>query len=195
MIIINPYMFSNNCVSIQNLTGSTVGGGTSTSTFLPAYGLYNYSLGVMLYKPLELGSAKQITGLQILYNSWTVPYNFLNQKITLAHSVQSSFTSTTPNTDLSNLTLSDITICESSFTQGITTNGVWLTVIFETPFCYNGVDNVALIWENNDGSWQAGYGTCQASSVTNSSFYAYWDVTKPVTGSRTSTRPNIRLIY
>jgi hypothetical protein len=82
----------------------------------------------------------------------------------------------------------------------ISTNG-WQTITFDSPFVYNGTDNLLLIWENRDGDWTSGYGwaKCWFDNTHNESWRLYQDYTYPAGTdygtADVSYRPNTRFDY
>lgn len=170
--------FSGGGESCVPATGATtqVTFGTTNSARFPAYGLYNYGITIQLFTQSALQSAlgagqKRITSVEYLVNTgWTSPYIFNNQTIKMAH-VDPTITDIPNNAwnatfdnaaSLSNL--SDMKTCKSNFTwePSATSTGSWDTTTLDDFFCYNGTSGILLIWENNDGSWQSGYGTMVA---------------------------------
>lgn len=202
MMIINPYSVQDpsGCVSVSGTT-TQYGTGTSTDSRYPAFGLYNYSHQMFLFTQAEIGASKQITGIAFNMSGYTVPYTFLNQTIKLFHTTDAEFGTsvqiTNVNGDVTGINQSNITTCRSGFTWTINPNG-WITVNFTTNFCYDGVKNLVIQWENRDGSWTSGYGFAQVNNpVTFKTWYKELDASYPTGfGTRNSaSRPNIRLLY
>ena len=140
-----------------------VGTGTRNSSNAPAYGLYDYSWYAAIWEYDELGSTAlnpvpmQITGINIQIAGYSNGYTYNNQTIKLYHVVESVFDNNGQPIDLSNLTIYDETIVKENFTWTIFGSG-WKSFTFDTNFCYNGTDNLLLVWENRDGSWASGFG-------------------------------------
>ena len=147
------------------ITGGSlqIGTGTDNLNQYPAFGLYNYSVSMFLYRASELGDARQITGIDVTFNSYTSGYSFLNQTIKLAHITDNKLNSNV-TVSLGGITTKNLTTCKSNFTNTITSGGS-KTFTFDTNFFYNGDDNLLLIWENRDGSWTSGYGTSKCTFV------------------------------
>jgi hypothetical protein len=177
---------SNSCpYSVYDVT-QQLGSLYTTSGVKPANGLYNYSINANIYSPSLFGSAEcQITGLQVKVQSYTIPYTYNNQEIWIGVVSNSSFPSATPNTDFSDLNfIEPLVQVKGSFSFNITSNGIWYTFNFDTPYCYDGSHNLLVVWKNNDGSWQSGYGNADVANIVSKSMYAGWDVTQPATGTR-----------
>jgi hypothetical protein len=84
-----------------------------------------------------------------------------------------------------------LTKVKASFSCNITSNGLWYTFNFDTPYCYSGTGNILLVWKNYDGTWSSGYGSTQVANVVSKSMYKGSDVSFP-TG--TGTRDNYPLL-
>ena len=185
------------CTSVQSLdvTSNT---GTSNILRYPAYGLYDFSHSMFIVQQSEIGSGeKQMESIQIEVGGYTTPHSYNNQTIKLAHTSDVEFGASV-QVDLSGITYTDLTTVKNSFTWTISTSG-WLTITFDDNFCYNGTDNLLVIWENRDGSWQSGYGRseCWFDNTNYLSWFKYQDNSYP-TGFGTrdqSYRPNFRFGY
>lgn len=185
------------------ITGTTTQYGVSSGTDsrYPAYGLYNYSHQMFLFTQAEIGSAKQITGIQFYMSGYTGGYTMTNQTLKIYHTTDAIFGTsvqiTNTNGDVSGINQTDLTTCRSGFTW-TPVNNTWNTVTFTTNFCYDGIKNLVIQWESRDGSWTSGYGTAQVNNpVTFKTWYKELDASYPTGfGTRNSaSRPNIRLIY
>ena len=194
------------CTPIQSLTFNA-NSGTSNLSFAPVYGLYDYGMSMFLIDQSELGSGeKQLTSISFEAAGFTAPYVVNNQRIQLAHTTDTNLTSSinitnggsvaTPAT-FTGVNNSDLQEVKTPFTWTIS-NG-WLTVTFDTTFCYNGVDNLLIGWENRDGTWVSGYGWWESwfDNTNTETWYKYQDTTFPTGFGTTnvSYRPNIRLGY
>lgn len=168
--------------------------GTSNYNSLPIYGLYDYSVSGFILLQSEIGvGTKEINNIQVQLGGYTTPYTFNNQDIYLAHVTESEFDSS-PNVDLSDLTISNLTKCVNGQNLTISSNG-WVTLTFDANFSYNGTDNIVILWESHDGSWSSGYGYAETSTTyTNRSFEKHQDGSFPTgTGTRNSRLINVQL--
>lgn len=182
------------CVPIEE-ADKTIGTGTSTVSFLPAYGLWDYSWGAMIWDAAEMDGAKQITGVEFNHTGFTGGYTYLDQRIFVAHVEESEF-SALPMVDLSDLTITDLTECKESFTNTLLSPAGFKRFDFDTNFCYNGTSNLILVWENRDGSWASGFGSTRFTVATNKAAYKYQDDEYPFgVGENSSARPNIKFQY
>lgn len=163
----------------------------TTTSFNPIYGLYNYSISGNLYSGASVG-AKQLTGLSVYFSGYTTPYSYINQELWIGVVSNSTFPTTTPQVDFSDLTfITPLTKVKSSFTLNIT-NNTWHQFNFDTNFCYDGANNLLLVWKNYDASWQSGYGNAQVANVVSKAMYKGQDASFPTTG--TGTRTNFPLL-
>ena len=114
--------------------------GTSTSTYIPTYGNYNYSFSQQIFKSSEINAATTISGFEIeVSNTGSKARNI---DIYMMHTSANEITSWLPM-DNAQLVYSGVV----AFTEG------WQQINFDTPFNYNGTDNLVLIVDDNTGSW------------------------------------------
>jgi hypothetical protein len=198
------------CAPIVGTDATIINGTGSVLSYVPYSGYYNYSLGVWLMTASELGSAKQFTGLQ-LSKAYTEPSGItqLNQTIKIYHTTATELPSTinTSGTFGSSLTLNGVnaflpvsdetTVLNSSWYQ--TASAGWKNLNFSTNFCYNGTDNVVVMWVNNDGAYDPSnypfWDTDSTSASTNKGGWQYSDTVKPTSLSRSNQRPHLKLNY
>ena len=210
--LINSHRFSvsGGCAPIVG-TDFTVLSGTGTVLhYVPYTGYYNYSLGIWLMTSFELGTAKQFTGLQ-LSKAYTEPSGItqLNQTIKIYHTTATELPSTinTTGTFGSSLTLNGVnaflpvsdetTVLNSSWYQ--TASAGWKNLNFSSNFCYNGTDNVVVMWVNNDGAYDVSnypfWDTDTTLASTNKGAWNYSDSSGPTSLSRSNQRPHLKLNY
>ena len=181
--------------SIKGLTWSTTVGTTNRSYF-PAYGLYDYSVYMSIFLQSELDSGIEVlTGLEVQLGSYSTNYTYYNFTVKVAHTNSSSIGSYSVYPNLSGLTTSDITTVKNEFDWTVS-NG-WNTINFDTNFEWNGTDNIVVLYENRDGSWDSGYGHGESHSPGSYlSGYKYQDSSYPTgTVTRNSSRLNTKLKY
>ena len=111
---------------------------------LPFDNLYNYSLTQQLYMSEELGYAGLITSID--FRKDTDKECVRNLDIYMVHTDKISFESTT---DWIQVTDADLVF---SGTVNFVHND-WTTITLDTPFNYDGQHNVALIVDDNTGSY------------------------------------------
>lgn len=196
------------CTPIQGLTFSSAAG-TSNLYDAPVYGLYDYGMSMFLIDQSEFGSGeKQLKSISFESASFTAPYTVNNQRIQIAHTTATNLTSSIQITsagDLSNpatftgVAYSDLQEVKTPFTWAIGSTGWQTPITFDENFCYNGTDNLLVIWENRDGTWMSGYGWWESwfSNTNTETWYKYQDTTFPTGFGTTnvSYRPNMRFEY
>jgi len=168
--------------------------GTTNVNKSPAYGLYDYSTYAMIVKSSELDEGIELFNkLQFQVGGYTNGYTYSDMTIKMYHIGSASFISTT-YTDLRNQSVSD----ETTIWEGdLTLSNGWNEITFDTNFEWNGTDNIVILFENRNGSWQSGYGYGENHYVSsNIVAYTYQDNSYP-TGSmvKYSRRLNIKLGY
>lgn len=184
----------------QGLTWSSTTG-TANVFYQPAYGLYDYSICMFIILASELTPGMNcINGLEYETNGYTTPYTYFNQTIRLVHT-QSSFFGTAVTVDLQNLQgVSDDTTVKANFDYTIANAG-WNSISFDTPFQWNGSDNILVIHENRDGQWDSGYGwgeVLNQGSGINRTAFLYQDNSYPSDNqvlSVNNRRINMKLTY
>ncbi|MBL9185109.1 MAG: M36 family metallopeptidase [Verrucomicrobiaceae bacterium] len=137
-------------------TPVTIGAGTSTSG-KPLDTSYDGARSQMIFIPSEIGGSRLLTGISL--NITTPPALPLTRfGIRLKHTATGSYPSSTSfdNTSL-------ITVYQRS-SESITATG-WREFVFDTPFAYNGVQNllVDMVFDNAGSSTA---GICQSTLVS-----------------------------
>ena len=202
--MIIPYAFmkeqsssGGGCAAVVGSTTSAIVNGTSNSNDMPFESYWKYSVSGIILLASELGSAKQFTGLEV-QRAGGSNISEPNQTIQLMHVTESEM-NLYPAVDLSDLTVSDRTTCYTGSVYIGTINGAWYGVNFSTNFCYNGTDNVAILWENRSGTWTSSYPTFETSTSASDSNRGMWDYKDPqyadLVPARVSRRYNVKLKY
>lgn len=134
-----------------------IGSSALKSENIPLNSNYNYSWSGFIYKSDEINNvnivgndekSKVLTGIDVYHANITSP-NLSNQNIYLGH-IDEFFFNNVPQVNLSDLNVSNLTLCKSLFTTSFR-NNKWVTYNFDTNFIYNGTKNLLLIWENKSG--------------------------------------------
>ena len=198
--LVNPHRFANSgfCTP-QGLTWSSTTG-TVNRYMLPAYGLYDYSVSMSIILAGELTTGMScINGVQYELAGYTSGYTYYNQTIRLVHT-QSSFFGTAVTVGLANLQgLSNDTTVKANFDFTISGSG-FNAISFDTPFQWNGTDNILVIHENRDGNYNSGYGWGESLSQSNinRTAYLYQDNSYPLDSQVVTVdhrRINMKLTY
>ena len=135
-----------NVVSFVPSDKMTIGSGTTTSSYLPLHNYYNYSLTQQIYTTAELGAAGNILSIDFYKNS-TVQCN-RNLDIYMVSTTKSEFSSNTdwiPVTDANKVFSGTVNFA----------NNDWTTITLTTSFAYNGTNNVAIVVDDNTGSYKS----------------------------------------
>ena len=123
-----------------------IGTATATSNYLPTNNYYKYSLTQQIYTTAELGAAGNIMSIDFYKNN-TVECN-RNLDIYMVSTTKSSFSG---NTDWIAVTAAD-----KVFSGMVNfSNNSWTTITLSTPFSYDGSHNVAIIVDDNTGSYKS----------------------------------------
>ena len=140
--------------------GIAIGDAAMSDGYLPSYSFYNYTLSQQIYTTDEIGTACEIASIAF--------FNAGSQKtrsytIYMTHTDKSTFENAN---DWINVTEEDM-VYSGSVTMMANR---WTTVFFDTPFNYNGTSNLALIVDDNTGSWSSGmscrvFGTSSSQAI------------------------------
>jgi hypothetical protein len=120
----------------------TIGTGTSTQSYIPFYGLYDYGWTKTIYTATELTAVGLTNGPidGIGYEVGNSPTNYVAVD-------QRGFIRHTTATELDN-TYPDNTQNQSVFQGDYTWNGPgWHHIMINQPFVWNGTDNIEILWE------------------------------------------------
>ena len=191
MILIHP--FWETCPTSSTGASATIGTISGNNAFIPHYGLYNYNWSAWILTAAEIGGPKQITGIGYTPVSYTSGFQYLNQVIKVGHVVESSWPTATPQINLSDITVTDLKIVKTYFTE-TPVSGIVNRFNFDSYFCYDGTSNLLIVWENRDTDWTGGYGTHQHTVATNQGAYQNLDANFPTgSGIRINTKPVTKL--
>jgi hypothetical protein len=170
----------------------TIGTGTSTTSYLPLYGYYDYSYGGIIYNANEINYTGLINKIQFYVGN--TPNNYItdNQIIYMGEVPYTEFTST------SLIDTVGLTRVKEPFSY-TWNGGGWKEFTLTTPFDYSGDSSLLIVWVNRDGSKiTSGYPSFRYTSKTNGGIYKYQNSTYPAipgTGTRTANRPNIQISF
>ena len=146
----------------------TIGSGTSTSNTLPLNNYYNYTVTQQIYTTAELGAAGNILSVDFYKNNTVVCSR--NIDIYMVSTSKNSFTGT-----------SDwITVTDNDKVFSGTVNFVdndWTTITLDTPFEYDGTNNVAIVVDDNTGTYKSNTTFLTYTTSSNQAHYCYQDGT------------------
>ena len=160
--------WSNVCTFLPSNTQTVeIGSGTGTSNYLPTNNYYNYSLTQQIYTAAELGQAGQITSIDFYKNATTSCNR--NLDIYMVSTSKSSFSGGSD--------WFTVTDANKVFSGTVNfANNAWTTITLNTPFAYDGVHNVAIIVDDNTGSYKSNT-PFLTFSASNQAIYIYSDNT------------------
>ena len=167
-----------------------IGSGSSTSKYLPSYSYYKYGLTQQLYTPAEIGSAGIIKSIAF-YNSGAEKTRTYDMYL-----VNTNKTEFASNTDWIAVTDAD-KVFSGTVTMIV---DEWTTFTLDSPFVYDGTSNLALIMDDNTGSYSNGMQCEVFNSTSNCAIYNYsdntnYDPSSPsgYSGSRVNVKNHIKI--
>ena len=146
----------------------TIGSGTSTNQYIPTYNYYDYSLTQQIYTKAEVGEAGTITHIAF-YVSANPDQRKLD--IYMSHTSKSNFSSTSDWVTQG----TNYRVVHDYQTFGQTG---WNVIPLDTPFEYNGTDNLLITVDDNSDSWVSSKMSFYVYSTgANRAHYTYQDDT------------------
>ena len=133
-------------VSFQVNNEIQIGSGSSESSLLPTTSTYNYVLTQQIYTKEELGMSGTISSIA-----------FKNVGTEKTRNLDIYFVLTDKSSFTSNTEWISVTDADKVFSGEVTfTAGEWTTISLEVPFTYINTENLAVIVDDNTGSWSSG---------------------------------------
>ena len=149
--------------------GTMIGdGGDATSSYLPSYNFYDYSLSQQIYTVEELGAPGLITSIAF-YNAGaekTRTYDFY-----MKNTEKSAFSGASD--------WETVTDADKVFSGSVTmTADAWTFIVLDNPFIYDGSSNVVLVSDDNTGGYTSSpHMACRVFSAAGQALYKYQDAT------------------
>jgi hypothetical protein len=167
-----------------------IGTGTSETGRVPTYYLYDYGWSQVIYLQSEIVESMEISGVSYYVDNSPSNYEMLDQRIYLKHTTLATF----PDAAYDDPATAGFT---QVFQGDVTWNGSgWHEITFDTPFAYNGSDNLIVYWQNHDADYASSGPKFRYTAQSNRAKYKYADNSFPaVSGSRNNYASNIRLHY
>lgn len=142
-------------LSLDSKSSLTIGTGTLNTEKYPFNGYSNFSWSDVIYTQSELGASGTISKIAFFVDNAPSAYTMNNQLIYIRNTSSQSFTNTS---------YPGISGFTQVFNGTITYNGAgWKEITFSTPYNYNGIDNLEILYENRDGSFSSGFPTFRNS--------------------------------
>jgi hypothetical protein len=175
--------FSCGAVDPTSTAFDTIGdinGNSSTSNYFPTNSCYNYALGQQIFTPEEIGHGGQINSIAMKVAS--VADANRNMEIYMTHSSDASASDF----------IWDGTVLVWSGTTALVADSLY-TFTLNTPFLYNGVDNLVIICRDMTGSYQcSNYWYVNQNGVSGCSRYVYQDGSAYPIGFSGGSASNLR---
>ena len=167
-----------------------IGEGTATDYYLPTYNFYNYSFSQQLYTADEIGMAGTITDIAF-YNAGAVKTRSI--ELYMLNIDKASFSG---GTDWIPVAATDM-VFAGTVTFAV---GEWTTITLDTPFDYDGLDNLAVVTRDVTGTYSSSpHMACRVFDATGMALRAYrdastYDPANPgVTGTVSNKKNQIQL--
>lgn len=170
---------------IDGRGANVLGTGTTSTSYMPYYTLYDYGWSAGIYKRSEIQYIGTIDTVWFEINSGTVGTT-ASQKMYMATVNDSTFASASIP-DISTMTL----VFDGTVTQPASG---WLPVPLTTPYNYNGNGHLMFYWENREGSWSGNPSiSFKSTTMANVAKYGYSDGAFPTgAGTIMTTRTNMK---
>ena len=143
-----------------------IGEGSITNTYLPDYSYYNYSFTEQIYTAEEINAMGNINSVSF-YNTGDARTRQI--AVYLSHTDKSQFEDTYDWVNMTNgnkVFEGEVTFVSED----------WTTINFDTPFLYNGTNNLVIAVDDNTGAWVNGQPPFKADATTDPmAIYIYND--------------------
>ncbi len=163
----------------------------STNYMIPVNNYYRYTYSQQIYTAEEMGLAEGavLSGIGFQYGYTVASTEKTNVTIYLAHTTVSSFASGSSWIPISTAT--------QVYTGSLNCSQGWNYFEFDTPFQYNGTDNLVLIVDDNSGDYNSSSYVFNTHSATSKTLHYYNDSTNPdpnspPSGNTLSSRNNVQ---
>ena len=157
-------------ISANFVKGHLIGDGSdATSTYLPTYSYYNYSLTEQIYTSEELGEAGLITSIA-----------FYNAGAEKTRTLDFYMKSTDKSSFSDNSDWIAVSAIDKVFSGSVTfTANEWTVITFSNPFIYDGTSNVVLVTDDNSSAYtNSPHMACRVFNAPSQALYVISDDTK-----------------
>lgn len=157
------------CFALQGHAQVLIGNGIDEGQNVPFEPYYEHSYGQSIYLASEVNASGDITALKWYFSGTSTLPSSQDLTVYLGHTSKTEFASPTDWEDISVLT--------QVYAGGITVSGAgWTTITFDTPFTYNGTDNlIVAVRENSSGYDSSGDDFYNFATMSARSIYKYSD--------------------
>ncbi|MCB5234188.1 MAG: choice-of-anchor D domain-containing protein, partial [Candidatus Cloacimonetes bacterium] len=176
--------------------GLVVIGDGTTNSYMPVNTFYGYSYAQMLYKADEIMTQdRQLEKVAYHWNGAGAAPNSDQWTIYIGHTDKEAFANTTDWIGVNDLTV----VYQGTVTMPA--ENMWIEIELETPFIYNGVDNLVIAVRETQPSYDSSsyffYNTASTTgrSIRYQSDSIIPDPAAPPTGTLMAAYPNIRMYF
>ena len=150
-------------IDTANSAVDTIGNGTGTDSYIPSYSTYNYGLSQQIFTASEIGHGGMLTAISVKPSAISQQRTY---EIYLAHTNQSSLSGF--------IHPSDMVRVYDGAPLTLTANQ-WITFQLDSPFMYNGSENLLVCFRDMTGAWVSGNAWYVHSNPNGNSVYVYQD--------------------
>ena len=169
-----------------NAQSVTIGSGTAKSPYVPGYNYYNYAISQQIYTAEEINASGTITSIAFYKDGTENSNGSRKYDIYMAHTTKTGFEASTSTTK-DWIALTDADLVYHGTANYSFTNNAWNTFTLETPFNYNGTDNLVICVIDRTGNCSSSSSSANQFRVfsTGSEYQAiyqyndYWSETTP----------------
>ena len=179
-------------ISYQLEAQIQIGSGTLTQTNVPINTNWGYNYSQQIYLASEIGVSGTITSIQF-YCGAAYATNSTSWVVYLGHTSQASFSNSTnwiPATSLTNVFAGTVSF----------TSNNWMTVVLDSPFIYNGTDNLVIAVDENSPNFASTSSSWRYTTTANSTSIYYRNdsinpdpASPPAATGTSSSRTNVIL--
>lgn len=155
--------------------------GTTTNSYVPFNGNYNYGYSQIIYPNTVLGGVDTIRGIS--FRTTSAPSSYLTRPVSVAMGNTSRTSLSTSNY----IQYSSLTEVVSHYPMDVSTPG-WIYIPFTTPFIYDGYSNIVVAVTNHTGSYSS-FSFAHHSTTVGNAVYWYQD-SNPINPSSPSASSN-----
>ncbi|MBS1939672.1 MAG: hypothetical protein JST38_02190, partial [Bacteroidetes bacterium] len=174
----------------------TIGSGTGTSSYLPLYNYYGYNYTQQIYTAAQVTQGGIIDKIRFKLNAGSLT-NSTDWRVFMGNTAKTAFSS---NTDW--VPTSGMTQVYNGTVPAAPPLGTWMEITLQTPFTYNGTDNLVIAVNE----YTPGYGSSSTNwsaftSGANTGIYYYEDTNNPnpnsppTASNRSGTIPQIQINF
>ncbi|SFT73789.1 Por secretion system C-terminal sorting domain-containing protein [Lishizhenia tianjinensis] len=155
-----------------SIAQTNVGSGTSTGQAIPIEPYYGYTYSQSIYLSSEISASGSITGVRYYTASGTsLDANSYDWVVSIATSTKTSFSGVSDWEPVSNFTQ---VYADSAYVVSDPA-GDYVEILFDSPFAYNGTDNIIMAVAENQTGFGANSDEFLCSSTTNDRALTYYD--------------------